>query len=133
MAFIPISLSSTKSNTIAILSNWHYIKVKISTIFKKATGNDVKATNHKQELLNKLYEPYHGCNGCHFNMPPVTQIVFGEGNPNTNILFIGEAPGKEEDLQGKPFVGRSGKLLNRSLDAIGLPREKTFITNVVKT
>ncbi len=86
----------------------------------------------KQQLLNTLYEPYQGCNGCHFKMPPATQIVFGEGNPNTSLMFIGEAPGREEDLQGRPFVGRSGQLLTRILDAIGINRTDVFITNVVK-
>ncbi len=79
-----------------------------------------------------LYKPYKGCNGCHFKMPLATQIVFGEGDPDTKILFIGEAPGREEDLQGKPFVGRSGKLLNRILESAHAPRESVFITNVVK-
>lgn len=90
------------------------------------------ATDYKQQLLNALYQQYHGCTGCHFNMPPATQIVFGEGNPDTGLLFIGEAPGKEEDIQGRPFVGRSGKLLNRIFDAIDLPRAKVYITNIVK-
>ncbi len=92
----------------------------------------MNATTHKQHLLNKLYEPYKKCKGCHFKMPLATQIVFGEGNPDTKILFIGEAPGREEDLQGKPFVGRSGKLLTRILESAKAPRETIFITNVVK-
>ena len=65
-------------------------------------------------------------------MSAATQIVFGEGNPDTKILFIGEAPGREEDLQGRPFVGRSGKLLNRILESANAPRETVFITNMVK-
>ncbi len=93
----------------------------------------MNATEFKQQLLNALYKPYRTCNGCHFKMPPATHIVFGEGNPNASLMFIGEAPGREEDLQGKPFVGRSGQLLNRILDAIGLSREEVFITNVVKS
>jgi DNA polymerase len=92
----------------------------------------MNATSHKQQLLNTLHKPYKECTGCHFNMPVVTQIVFGEGNPDTKIVFIGEAPGREEDLQGKPFVGRSGKLLNRILESAHAPRETIFITNLVK-
>ncbi len=65
-------------------------------------------------------------------MPPATQIVFGHGDPNSKILFIGEAPGRDEDIQGVPFIGRSGKLLNRVLESVGLQRESVFITNVVK-
>jgi len=92
----------------------------------------MNATTYKQRLLNTLYKPYKECKGCHFNMSAATQIVFGEGNPESKILFIGEAPGREEDIQGRPFVGRSGKLLNRILEAAGTPREKVFITNIVK-
>lgn len=63
-----------------------------------------------------------GCNG----------LVFGEGNPNANILFIGEAPGEQEDIQNRPFVGRSGKLLDKLLNDIDLQREDVYITNIVK-
>lgn len=86
----------------------------------------------KQQLLDALYEPYRTCKGCHFKMPSATQLVFGEGDPTASLMFIGEAPGREEDIQGKPFVGRSGQLLNRILDAIGLSRQEVFITNIVK-
>ncbi|MBC7708047.1 uracil-DNA glycosylase [Polaromonas sp.] len=61
-----------------------------------------------------------------------TQLVFGEGNPNANIVIIGEAPGKKEDELGKPFVGASGKFLNQMLEMIGLQREDIYITNIVK-
>ena len=87
---------------------------------------------YKQILLSQLYNPYIGCTGCHFKMPLATQIVFGEGNPNSSIVFIGEAPGKEEDLQGRPFVGRSGKLLTHVIEAYDKKRSDVFITNIVK-
>lgn len=61
-----------------------------------------------------------------------TQLVFGEGNPDADIVFIGEAPGKNEDEQGKPFVGAAGKFLNEMLETIGLKREDVYITNIVK-
>jgi DNA polymerase len=61
-----------------------------------------------------------------------TQLVFGDGNPNADIVFIGEAPGKNEDLTGKPFVGAAGKFLNEMLDSIGLVRDDIYITNIVK-
>ena len=59
-------------------------------------------------------------------------IVLGEGNPNANIVFVGEAPGKQEDLQGLPFVGRSGKLLDKMLSSINLSRDDVYILNVLK-
>lgn len=64
--------------------------------------------------------------------PNITNLVPGEGDPNADILFIGEAPGKDEDVQGRPFVGRAGKLLNELLEKAGLKREEVFITNIVK-
>ncbi|MBQ0037672.1 MAG: uracil-DNA glycosylase [Clostridiales bacterium] len=61
-----------------------------------------------------------------------THVVFGDGNPSAEVLFIGEAPGANEDEQGKPFVGRAGKLLDDMLQMIGLSRSKVYITNSVK-
>ena len=61
-----------------------------------------------------------------------TNVVPGEGNPNADILFIGEGPGRDEDLQGRPFVGASGQLLDRMIHAIGMERTEVYIGNVVK-
>ncbi|MCA9334030.1 uracil-DNA glycosylase [Candidatus Saccharibacteria bacterium] len=61
-----------------------------------------------------------------------TQLVFADGNPEADIVFIGEAPGKNEDIQGKPFVGAAGKFLNEMLEMIGLQRSSVYITNIVK-
>jgi uracil-DNA glycosylase family 4 len=62
-----------------------------------------------------------------------TKIVWGEGDPNARLIFIGEAPGEEEDREGRPFVGRSGQLLNKMIEAMGLTRESVYICNVLKT
>lgn len=61
-----------------------------------------------------------------------TNVVFGEGNPHARVMIIGEAPGKNEDLQGKPFVGAAGKFLDELLEVAGLKREDVFIANVLK-
>lgn len=61
-----------------------------------------------------------------------TQLVFGVGNPDAEIVFIGEAPGKNEDLKGEPFVGAAGKFLDEMLEMIGLKRKDVYITNIVK-
>lgn len=61
-----------------------------------------------------------------------TQVVFGDGNPEAEVVFIGEAPGKQEDAQGLPFVGAAGKFLNEMLEMIGLKRKDVYITNIVK-
>ena len=61
-----------------------------------------------------------------------TNVVPGEGSPDAKIMFIGEGPGRDEDLQGRPFVGRSGELLTRMIRAIGLERDQVYICNIVK-
>lgn len=61
-----------------------------------------------------------------------TKFVFGTGNPNADVMFIGEAPGKDEDEQGEPFVGRAGQLLNKIIEAVALKREDVFICNILK-
>jgi DNA polymerase len=86
----------------------------------------------KQELLDALYEPYKKCLECPLGYAGRTKVVFGEGNPDADLLFLGEAPGKDEDLQGRPFVGVSGQLLTRALTLVGIDRSQVFITNVVK-
>ncbi len=86
----------------------------------------------KQELLDQLYAPYKKCMQCPLGGLGRTKVVFGDGNPDAKLMLVGEGPGREEDEQGKPFVGRSGKLLNRIFEIIGIEREELFITNVVK-
>lgn len=91
---------------------------------------DIK--QYKQKLLEELYAPYKKCVACALGISGRKNIVFGEGNPNTPLLFIGEGPGREEDILGRPFVGRSGKLLEKIMEIMGLKREDVFIANVVK-
>lgn len=86
----------------------------------------------KKYLLEKLYEPYKNCKACPLGNLGRKNIVFGPGNENGDILIIGEAPGKEEDDQGLPFVGRSGRLLNKALEVAKIDKQNIFITNIVK-
>lgn len=79
----------------------------------------------------QLTEEIHACNKCRLCQTR-TNVVPGEGDPEARIMFIGEGPGRDEDLQGRPFVGRSGELLTRMIRAIGLEREQVYICNVVK-
>lgn len=92
----------------------------------------MNAKMYKQNLLNELYKPYQQCIACPLGSLGRTNVVFGEGNPDAELMFIGEAPGREEDKQGRPFVGRSGQLLNRILELAGIKRPDIFITNIVK-
>ena len=81
--------------------------------------------------LDELRKQVEACHACSLAAGR-TQIVFGDGNPQARVLFIGEAPGKNEDLQGVPFVGAAGQSLNRLLGIAGLQREDVFIANVLK-
>lgn len=87
---------------------------------------------NKQTRLDALSAQILTDNVCPDLAAQATQLVFGGGNPDAAIVFIGEAPGKAEDLSGEPFVGASGKLLNEMLASIGLNREDCYITNIVK-
>jgi uracil-DNA glycosylase family 4 len=79
------------------------------------------------EALRQLLENFDGCALRH----TATRLVFADGNPEARVMFVGEAPGRDEDIEGLPFVGRSGKLLDRMIAAIGLDRSKAYIANVI--
>lgn len=81
--------------------------------------------------LEQVREQVQACHKCPL-ADGRTQTVFGAGNPNARVLIVGEAPGKNEDLQGEPFVGAAGKYLNELLAIAGLRREDVFIANVLK-
>jgi len=87
-------------------------------------------TGTKSEKLNKLKNKIKNIKNCKLKNN-ATNLVFGDGNINSKIMIIGEGPGANEDAEGKPFVGRAGKLLNKMLDAIQLDRTKVYISNVV--
>jgi uracil-DNA glycosylase len=72
------------------------------------------------------------CTRCKLHGLGRTQVVFGVGNPSADLMFVGEAPGADEDIQGEPFVGRAGQLLTRIIEAIGLTRDQVYIANVLK-
>jgi DNA polymerase len=83
------------------------------------------------ETLVQIRQDLGDCRRCKL-APTRKTIVFGEGNPHAELVFIGEGPGADEDEQGLPFVGRAGKLLNRMMQTVGLKREDVYICNVVK-
>lgn len=95
-----------------------------------AAGRDREAKRSALEALRERYErdAPHASFATEF-----THIVFGEGDPGAEVMFVGEAPGAEEDASGRPFVGRAGKLLNKMIEAMGLSRESVYIANVLKT
>src|SRR5664279_1565721 len=77
--------------------------------------------------LRAILDKFDGC----ALKATATQLVFADGNPQARVMFVGEAPGRDEDIEGLPFVGRSGKLLDRMLAAVGLDRSKAYIANVI--
>ena len=85
----------------------------------------------RREQLKAVYDEARGCVRCPLHRTR-TQVVFGSGNADAQLMFIGEAPGANEDKQGLPFVGQAGKLLDKLLDEIGLARADVFIANVLK-
>jgi uracil-DNA glycosylase family 4 len=92
-----------------------------------ASAREAARTAPSLEALRTLLETFDGC-ALKFT---ATRLVFADGNPQARIMFVGEAPGREEDLEGLPFVGRSGKLLDRMIAAIGLDRNSAYIANVI--
>ena len=72
------------------------------------------------------------CSRCKLHRQGRTQVVFGVGNPDADLMFVGEAPGADEDIQGIPFVGRAGQLLTKMIEAINLTRDQVYIANVIK-
>lgn len=88
--------------------------------------------NSGQQLLDSLKDTIIADNVCPGLAIQATQLVMGDGNPDADIVLIGEAPGKSEDEQGKPFVGAAGKFLNEMLETAGMNRHDVYITNIVK-
>jgi DNA polymerase len=92
----------------------------------------VQITRSPEEALRAIREDIGDCVRCKLHGLGRTQIVFGVGNPRADLMFVGEAPGADEDIQGEPFVGRAGQLLTKIIEAIGLKREDVYIANVLK-
>jgi DNA polymerase len=84
------------------------------------------------EALVAIREEIGDCTRCKLHQLGRRQIVYGVGNADADLMFIGEAPGADEDIQGEPFVGRAGQLLNKIIEAIGLTRTDVYIANVIK-
>jgi uracil-DNA glycosylase len=93
---------------------------------ERAARETARAAANLDELRAAM-EAFEGCG----LRKTATQLVFADGNPEARVMLVGEAPGRDEDLQGVPFVGRSGQLLDRMLAAIGLDRTSVYIANVV--
>jgi uracil-DNA glycosylase family 4 len=91
------------------------------------SAREAARTAPSLEALREMLEQFDGC----ALKSTATRLVFADGNPQARVMFVGEAPGREEDIEGLPFVGRSGQLLNRMIAAIGLDRTRVYIANVI--
>jgi uracil-DNA glycosylase family 4 len=97
---------------------------------ERAEGRTISLT--PVDALAAVRADIGDCTRCKLHTLGRTQIVFGVGNPEADLMFVGEAPGGDEDIQGIPFVGRAGQLLTKIIEAIGLKREDVYIANVIK-
>lgn len=125
--------------------NYEILENKNQTFISSAISTNNQSQSEKLEIetkdkfinfenakdLEDLYKRICDCKKCLLGSKR-TKFVFGKGNPNAEIMLIGEAPGAEEDLKGEPFVGKAGELLTKILAAINLKREEVYIANIVK-
>jgi DNA polymerase len=88
--------------------------------------------SQRTAALRVIQEDIGECTRCPLAFTGRHTVVFGEGDPNARLMFVGEGPGADEDAQGRPFVGRAGQLLNNMITAMGLKREEVYIANIVK-
>jgi DNA polymerase len=101
------------------------------SLIQGSTGPSLFEERIENDSLQRIREDIGDCKRCKLHKAR-TNIVFGVGNPKAELVFVGEGPGHEEDIQGEPFVGRAGKLLTQMIEAMGLGREDVYICNVVK-
>ena len=99
---------------------------------KGATSTGTDSAADRNEALNAIRHKVAHCTRCPELCTTRTQTVFGVGNPKSRLVFLGEAPGADEDEQGEPFVGRAGQLLNKIIEACTLKREDVYILNILK-
>ena len=92
----------------------------------------IQIAKSTQETLAEIRDALGDCTRCKLHAQGRKQIVFGVGNPSADVMFVGEAPGADEDAQGIPFVGRAGQLLTKMIEAMGFTRDDVYIANVLK-
>src|SRR5687768_12833685 len=103
-----------------------------ASLVRLAAAEPVPLFASPAEALAAIRADLGDCTRCKLHALGRKQIVYGVGNPNADLMFVGEAPGADEDIQGEPFVGRAGQLLTKIIEAIGLARNDVYIANVIK-
>ena len=120
-------------NALEQLQSAHSLAASLREAHVSRPGRQLhQTTSNKAQILASVRERVRGCTKCAHLASSRTQTVFGVGNPDAEIMFIGEAPGADEDQQGEPFVGRAGQLLTRIIKAMGFAREDVYIANILK-
>jgi DNA polymerase len=120
-------------NALAQLQSIYSVAASLEEARVSSTGPRLEQiVSNKAEMLASVRERVCGCTKCAQLASSRTQTVFGVGNPDAEIMFIGEAPGADEDQQGEPFVGRAGQLLTKIIKAMGFAREDVYIANILK-
>jgi len=109
------------------------LPAEIPPVTASEAGEPVQLIRNAADVLESIRTDLGpSCTRCKLHTLGRTQVVFGAGNPDARLMFVGEAPGADEDEQGIPFVGRAGQLLTKIIEAIGLKREDVYIANVIK-
>ena len=108
------------------------VAVSLPETSASPTGRQLQPASNKKALLDAICERVCACTKCAHLARSRTQTVFGVGNPDAGLMFIGEAPGADEDQQGEPFVGRAGQLLTKILKAMNFARDDVYIANILK-
>ena len=102
------------------------------SLMVSSSNHELRFSRNPAEALVAVRTDIGDCTRCKLHAMGRRQIVFGVGNPEADLMFVGEAPGADEDIQGIPFVGRAGQLLTKIIEAIGLARDDVYIANVIK-
>ena len=129
---VPTTVKLQPEQREEMLSNRAAVAVSIVEEDLFATPKPEAAVADPAQALRLIREDLGDCTRCRLHKQGRKQIVFGVGNPKAELMFIGEAPGADEDQQGEPFVGRAGQLLNNMIKAMGLQREDVYIANIIK-
>src|SRR5437762_8954497 len=108
------------------------VAAPLREVHASPTGRRLPPALNKAKLLEPIRERVRACTKCAHLACSRTQTVFGVGNPDAHLMFIGEAPGVDEDKQGEPFVGRAGQLLTKILKAMNFARDDVYIANILK-
>src|SRR5580700_8396092 len=128
----PSSTSHEQREEMAAKKSAAVAKVASESTLEVLTPKPEQSVTDPIAALKLIREDLGDCTRCKLHKQGRKQIVFGVGNPCADLMFVGEGPGADEDMQGEPFVGRAGQLLNNMIKAMGLRREDVYIANVVK-